>query len=65
MRNEEEAVVDYARAVFKYLCQGAQEIDKARKHNSFIFDRPDDVLPQLLSSKVPATFGDRSDCISR
>jgi len=65
MRNEEEAVVDYARAVFKYLGQGALEIDKARKHNSFIFDRPDDVLPQFLSSKVPATFGDRSDCNSR
>eukprot|EP00984_Skeletonema_dohrnii_P005687 scaffold2005_cov115-Skeletonema_dohrnii-CCMP3373.AAC.8 len=41
--NEEEAAVDYARAVFKYRGQGA--LDKARDQNSFIIDLSD-VPPQ-------------------
>ena len=34
--NEEEAAVDYARALFKYKGQGA--LEKARKQNSFVVD---------------------------
>ena len=42
--NEEEAAVDYARAVFKY--KGQEALDKVRKTNSFAFDMTD-VPPQL------------------
>ncbi|KAK1739921.1 AP2/ERF family transcription factor [Skeletonema marinoi] len=46
--NEEEAAVDYARAVFKFKGQGA--LDNAREQNSFIIDLSD-VPPQFPISK--------------
>ncbi|KAK1739960.1 AP2/ERF family transcription factor [Skeletonema marinoi] len=52
--NEEEAAVDYARAVFKYKGQGA--LDKAREakeENSFAFDLRD-IPPQL---PIPKSAG--------